>query len=412
MNEDLDSDLLPEVVPQAPFVVVDTAAEFHKALDTLIGGSGPLALDAERASGFRYSSRAYLVQAHRVGGPTFLIDPIGVGRLDALTSTLGDEEWIVHAAHQDLPCLRELGVEPQILFDTELGARLAGLSRVGLQGVVEDVLGLRLAKEHSAADWSTRPLPSEWLTYAALDVEVLPAVRDAIHAILVEAQKWDLAHEEFQAQLLPRQQSARQDPWRRLSGLHQLRTPAQLAIARELWRAREALAQETDTAPGRLVPDRALIAATLASPATKRDLAVLKEFTGRASRSHLDVWWEAIVTGRASDDLPPARVPSDGPPPPRVWADKKPDAWARLEGAKAFLASVSETTAIPVENLLLPDLLKRACWETPDLSQPTFDDWLRGHGARQWQIDLVGTGLLSVFVEARQSPGSSAQSDS
>jgi ribonuclease D len=392
---------LPAATAKAPIVLVEDRAAFRHALDGLLQGSGPLALDAERASGFRYSSRAYLVQAHRTGTPNYLIDPVGVGALDDITSELSELEWIIHAAHQDLPCLREAGVNPVTLFDTELGARLAGLPRVGLQGVFEDVLGLSLAKEHSAADWSTRPLPASWLTYAALDVEYLPQVRDEIHRILREQDKWDIAAEEFEAQLYLVPNAPRPEPWRRLSGLHQIRGPRKLAVARELWVARESFAEATDTAPGRLVPDRALVAAVLAEPSTKRDLAGLKSFTGRASRSELDRWWSAIERGRVTEELPEARSSSEGPPPPRVWAEKNPVAWARLSASKEELARLSEERSIPAENLLTPDFLRRLCWDAPmDISTPGIRQALLEKGARAWQTDIVAEALSAVFRTA------------
>jgi ribonuclease D len=398
-----DSPELPSATVQSPIILVETAQDFRKALDDLLAWDGPVAVDAERASGFRYSSRAYLVQVHRQGSANYLIDPIGVGSLEDITRELSDQEWIVHAAHQDLACLREVGVDPVTIFDTELGARLAGLPRVGLQGVVEDVLGLKLAKEHSAADWSTRPLPESWLTYAALDVELLPRVRDEIHRILSEQNKLDIALEEFRAQLELSPAPPRTEPWRRLSGLHSVRGPRALAMARELWLAREELAQTTDTAPGRLVPDRSLIAAVLADPASKSDLARLKEFHGRASRSHLGLWWEAMVRGRTTEDLPSPRASADGPPPPRVWSDKNPAAAQRLEAARAALATLSEELAIPAENLLTPDYLRRLCWEPPrDLTPEGLAEALTERGARSWQVSLLATPLCQAFVEAHQ----------
>ena len=399
MSDDVEeTPPLPPAVAKAPIVLVEDRAAFRLALDGLLQGSGPLALDAERASGFRYSSRAYLVQAHRTGTPNFLIDPVGVGALDDITHELSHLEWIIHAAHQDLPCLREAGVNPVTLFDTELGARIAGLPRVGLQGVVEDVLGLSLAKEHSAADWSTRPLPASWLTYAALDVEYLPQVRDEIHRILGEQGKADIAAEEFEAQLSLAPNAPRTEPWRRLSGLHQIRGPRKLAVARELWVTRESFAEETDTAPGRLVPDRALVAAVLAEPPTKRDLAGLKAFSGRASRSELDRWWSAIERGRATENLPEARSTSEGPPPPRVWAEKNPVAWARLSASKDELARLSEERSIPSENLLTPDFLRRLCWDAPlDISPPGIRQALLDKGARAWQVNIVAEALSTVF---------------
>ena len=405
MSEEIEEKApLPTATPHAPVVLVENTADFHTALDDLLGAEGPLAVDAERASGFRYSSRAYLVQVHRTGAANYLIDPVSVGHLGDITRTLGDLEWIIHAAHQDLACLREVGVDPQTLFDTELGARLAGLPRVGLQGVVEDILGLSLAKEHSAADWSTRPLPSEWLTYAALDVELLPRVREEIWRILSDAGKADLAREEFQAQLSLPPSRPRTEPWRRLSGLHQVRGQRALAIARELWLAREEFAEHTDRAPGRLVPDRSLVAAVLANPETKSDLAKLKEFHGRASRSELGRWWEAIERGRTTDDLPETRAPSEGPPPPRVWPERNPEAAARMSAAREALTRVAEERAIPSENLLTPDYLRRLCWDPPQPeTAASISAFLLDKGARPWQISLVAEALEQAFVDAHQS---------
>ena len=167
-----------EQAPHDTVDVIDTLDEFHAAIKVISAGTGPVAIDAERASGYRYSQRAYLIQIFRRGAGTFLFDPPAIGDLSELNAVIGDVEWVFHAASQDLACLREVGLDPSRIFDTELGARLAGLARVGLGTVVEELLGVHLAKEHSAADWSTRPLPQSWLVYAALDVELLVDLRE------------------------------------------------------------------------------------------------------------------------------------------------------------------------------------------------------------------------------------------
>ena len=224
--------------------VIDTEDEYLDAISQIQAGNGPIAVDAERASGYRYSQRAYLIQMYRRGSGVFLFDPPAIGRFDALNDVIRDEEWIIHAASQDLACLREVGLDPTRIFDTELAGRLLGLDRVGLGAVVEELLGIHLAKEHSAADWSTRPLPEPWLEYAALDVELLVDVRDKLDAMLTESGKQEIAAQEFEATRLRQPKLVRQDPWRRLSGLHGVRGARSLAIARELWTARDALARE------------------------------------------------------------------------------------------------------------------------------------------------------------------------
>ncbi|TPX05287.1 ribonuclease D, partial [Schumannella luteola] len=341
--------------------VIDGRDEYLEAVEQLARGNGPFAVDAERASGFRYSQRAYLIQVFRRGAGAFLFDPPAIGDFHELAEVMRGEEWILHAASQDLACLREVGLDPSTIFDTELGARLAGLPRVGLATVVEELLGIHLAKAHSAADWSTRPLPQGWLVYAALDVELLPDLRDRISELLHAAGKEEIARQEFGA-VLEKAAPVRQEPWRRLSGMHSLRTPRQLAIARALWLARDELAQQLDTAPGRLVPDLSLVAVAKAQPASKRDLAALKDFTGRASRRELERWWAAVERGTADAEPPSMRGTGDGVPAPRAWADKNPEADRRLKLARAAVGARAEELEIPVENVLTPDTLRRVAW--------------------------------------------------
>jgi ribonuclease D len=402
----------PEAVqaPHAQVTVIDSREEYLAAVDAIAAGNGPIAIDAERASGFRYSQRAYLIQIFRRGAGTFLFDPPAIGSFSELNDAIREEEWILHAASQDLSCLREVGLDPTRLFDTELGARLVGLPRVGLGTVVEELLGIHLAKEHSAADWSTRPLPQAWLVYAALDVELLVDLREVMGDLIAAAGKTAIVEEEFAAVLTRDLKPVREQPWRRLSGLHSLRGIRNLAVARELWVARDAYAREIDTAPGRLVPDSALVAAARVLPASKRDLVGMKEFTGRASRTQLDRWWEAIQTGLSTEDLPPARVTGEVIPPPRVWSDKNPQADRRLKAARAAIAGLSEELNVPLENLLTPELLRRLAWNPPaELELPAIENALTDMGARPWQISTTAPSIHQAFVEAGQKPDAPAE---
>jgi ribonuclease D len=383
--------------------VIATRDEYARAVDLLAAGNGPVAVDAERASGYRYSQRAYLIQMFRRGSGTFLFDPPAVGRLDEVQRAIADDQWVLHAASQDLACLREVGLDPVDVFDTELAARLLGMPRVGLGTVVEELLGIHLAKEHSAADWSTRPLPEPWLVYAALDVELLVDLRDTMAPMLEEAGKSEIARQEFQAELDKQAKPARTDPWRRLSGIHAVKGLRNLAVARELWLARDELAQERDIAPGRLVPDTSLTAAAKAIPSSKSALGAMREFSGRASRTELDRWWNAIERGKTTVDLPVLRGNSDSIPPPRAWADRNPDADRRLKNARLAVAAVSEELTIPVENLLTPELLRRLAWSPPEpIDRETIATTLESSGARPWQIEATAGPIAAAFVEPDQ----------
>jgi len=388
----------------ADYEVIDQLARAEEAARLLGDGEGPVAVDVERASGFRYSQRAYLVQVYRRGAGVFLFDPPPIGDFRALQDAIGGEEWVLHAASQDLPSLREIGLEPASIFDTELAARLLGHERVGLGAVVEDTLGITLAKAHSASDWSTRPLPQSWLEYAALDVEHLVDVRDKLVQELVEQGKSGFADEEFRAVLEREPKPPREEPWRRLSGLHTVRGRKALAVARELWIAREEFAREEDVAPGRLVPDRALVAAVIANPASKSALGALKEFTGRASRSQLDRWWAAIEAGRAVTELPLERsTGGDTLPPPRAWVDRNPEADARLKAARPVVEHRAEELHMPTENLLTPELLRRVAWSPPQpLTAASVGEALAVLGARSWQIAQTAQVIADAFVDSVQ----------
>ena len=377
--------------------VVVTERDLVRAVEALASGTGPVALDAERASGYRYGQRAYLIQIRREGSGTWLIDPIACPDLSPIGEVLSEVEWILHAATQDLPCLAEVGMRPARLFDTELGGRLVGLPRVGLAAVVEHYLGLTLAKEHSAVDWSTRPLPEPWLRYAALDVEVLAQVRDLMAEDLASQGKTAWAEQEFDSLTRFTGPPVRLEPWRRTSGLHKIRNRRGAAMVRELWQARDAIAVETDIAPGRILSDAGVVELATKAPKTAADIS--QHVGGRVLRSvrrYQQEWLDALERARqlSDTDLPVLTVRSDGPPPARAWADRDPVAAARLSQARSAMGEFAAAHQIPVENLLSPDCLRRMLWAPGQhLGEPTLDSIsqaLRGLGARQWQIDIAG----------------------
>ncbi|OZM71169.1 ribonuclease D [Amycolatopsis antarctica] len=397
--------MLREPADGTPPVVAEVAA-LEKACAALAAGTGAIAVDTERASGYRYWPKAYLVQLRREGAGTVLVDPIPLeGELAPLAEVLNGTEWVLHAASQDLPCLTELGLRPPSVFDTELAGRLAGYDRVALGTLVERLLGYQLEKGHSAADWSKRPLPVDWLNYAALDVELLLPLRESLEAELHAQGKLEWARQEFEAVRTAPPPPPRAEPWRRTSGIHKIRQPRGLAAVRELWQARDEMARKRDRAPSRVLPDSAIVSAVLADPTTNAELQALPVFGGRIQRRYAGMWLRHLQTARGlpKDELPSAAQPSDGPPPANRWADKDPDAAARLSAARAGLAAVAEQHGLPVENLLLPDLLRRTCWRPPeDRGAHGVAEALRAGGARPWQVDLTTAGISAALHETAE----------
>lgn len=384
--------------------LVETKTQLDEAVATLSKCEGPFALDAERASGFKYSQRAYLIQVHRQGSPIYLIDPISVkdsfedDSFEELALLLASDEWILHAASQDLPCLRELGITPTRLFDTELGSRIAGLPRVGLGAVTEHFLNVKLAKEHSAVDWSIRPLHADWLNYAALDVDVLIELRAGVANSLEEQGKSAWAAQEFANVASMQPKDPKIDRWRGMTGIHEIKDARSLAIARELWKARESLAEKLDVSPGRLIPDSSIVGLAANPVKSRPELAASKSFSGRASRTYLDTWWAALSDGLNTRDLPPTRLPHVGIPNHRTWANRFPEAEARLKIAKTVMQELSTKHLLPVENLLTPDFLRQLCFQPPtEITTITVAEFLTNLGARAWQVELCTTSLVEAF---------------
>ncbi|MFC7374257.1 MULTISPECIES: ribonuclease D [unclassified Brachybacterium] len=363
----------------------------------------PVAVDAERASSYRYSPRAYLVQLRTEAAGTLLIDPLAFTMPSTLLDLLASREWVLHAADQDLPSLAELGMKPGSLFDTELAARLLGMERVGLGAVVEDTLGLRLAKEHSAADWSKRPLPPGWLTYAALDVEVLVEVRDVLEQRLRDAGKEDWARQEFEYERTRELGPPRSASWRGMHGLGSLRSARQLAAAREMWLRRDEIARSEDLSPHRVIKDRDIVAA--AKEATRGREAFERALPAKLRGK--DIWWKAA---RSGIELPASHLPERSersyPPPHKLWAKKYPEVWERYQVVRTAIGERAEDLELPAENLVQPSLLRHWVWEHESVPEETvLEEELVALGARPWQAHQAAPVIHRALTEqSEQSP--------
>lgn len=399
-----------------------TADEIADAGRLLASGTGPLAVDTERASAYRYDDRAFLVQLRREGAGTILIDPETVpGAIaeSALAEFLNPLDWVVHAAVSDLPCLSDLGLHPTSLVDTEIAGRLLGLPKVNLAAMTEELLGVTLAKGHGREDWSLRPLPPEWLDYAALDVELLVELSDALSAALAELDRIEWLRQESEAVRAAHAPGMNVVPdgerWRSMKGVGKLKRPEQLVAGRELWLARDRMARERDVSPVTVLPHDVLASIAEKLPRTEADMAALKGFP-RRRRGATKLWMREL---RSALELPrdswPARERNSGSPRPhhRTWEDRAPEAAAVLDRLKDGHELLAEDLAIAPETLFRPSDLRDVAWTMSGAGGgdvPATDGEVRrmlaGMGARAWQVDLMA-GLVSeaVLLPRRQPLG-------
>lgn len=361
-----------------------------------------IALDVERASSFRYSARAYLVQAKTESAGILMFDPLAFQIPETFRALVNAQPWVLHAARQDLPSLAMLGLTPPALFDTEVAARLLGYPRVGLGAMTEELLGVRLAKEHSAANWSKRPLPDSWLDYAALDVEYLAPLQAALTERLRDTEKLAWAREEFEFESTFSNPAQSDEPWRSLHGIGQLRHPKQLAVARALWEHRDSIARDADIAPFMVVRDKYLIAMVKAASRSRAefDKALPKTL------KHREVWWREA---RAARELPaahlPERVSSHEIPHHKMWTRKHPDAAAGYAKLREGLLQRADELSMPVENLISPGYARHYVWSLlgpgkttgKPADEDTVKEQLVAAGARPWQAAQVAPIVLRTF---------------
>lgn len=412
--------------------VIDTLAGFREACDALAAASGPLAADAERASGYRYGHEDWLVQFKRGDAGIMLFDPVALGQAGAdwadFNRAVGDATWILHDSMMDLPGFGDLGMTPQRLFDTEIAARLLGMHRFGLAAVIEHYLGVTLAKEHSAADWSYRPLPRDWRNYAALDVELLIELESLMRRDLREHGKDEWAEEEFafalREGLAPK--PAHPAPWMRISRITQLgRDRRGLAIAKSLWEERDRLARQYDIAPSLLLADSSIMEAAQKKPHNVREFRAIRclnervrMHTGSAQDKMFEryapiqrevkprVWKDAI---QRALDLKPSELPvmpasnqpgeneTNAPRSMRLWQTRHPERYERLQRVRKVVNQIGEDTRTPAEIIVKPQILRNLCW-LDDPSKVDVTRFLEEQGARTWQVKLIAASVSRVIM--------------
>jgi len=173
-----------------------------------------------------------------------------------------------------------------------------------------------------------------------------------------------------------------------------------------LWTVRDEIAQRRDIAPGRILPDSAIIDAATADPKTLDELVALPIFGGKRQRRSAATWLAALQAARESPGPGDETEPPNGPPPPARWARRRPEAAVRLDAARAALRELSEQVTVPSENLVTPDLVRRLCWdwEGTDDTTAAVDKFLAAGQARNWQRELV-VPVLAAALQPRPNDG-------
>ena len=393
--------------------LISTEDELKNAARVLANGHGPLAVDTERASAYRYGDRAFLLQLKRAGSGLFLVDAEACrSDMGLLAPVVNRLTWIIHSARTDLPALLDMGLAPHRLLDTELGCRIAGLKKVNLGDMVDGLVGYRLAKEHGHENWSRRPLPNEWLDYAALDVECLLELSTAVAGLLSELDRfawWTEECEYIRTSTLADAPSV--EPSLRVKGLNNLSTPAQRELAFTLSRERDQRARAVDRSPHRVLSNSDLIAIARKNPRTIQEMMDATHFRSmRNARS----WWSVIqgehdkTTASPSgiarshcaidDDWGPSRHRGHHSDTHYAGGRRFPNSerGQKAEGLYSLCSEainvVSEQTGIPHEVIITPQIVRLMAWHfssEPQAHATDIDMFFARHGVRRWQRRIV-----------------------
>ena len=350
-------------------------------------GGGPLAVDTEADSFHHYREKVCLVQLS-AGGRHALIDPLASIELTPLKAPLEDGaiRKLLHGADYDIRLLsRDFGLIVSGLGDTMIAARLLGEPALGLAALLEKHLGVVLDKAHQRADWSKRPISDPMRAYAVEDTRHLEALTsildDRLHALGRSA--W--MREECTRLEGVRWRDRRDDdpePYRRTKGAKTL-DRAGLAVLRELWGWRDAMARKRDKPLFRVLRDETLLALAKTPPSSIGDLTRVKGFPDYLVRSPSG--HEVIEAARRGVACPETD-----------WPEIRVESRERLEPAVetriAFIRQRRDELALSLEldpSVLLSrgvveEMAKR--WEAGD------DPWGIAE-LREWQAGLLRPAL-------------------
>jgi ribonuclease D len=362
-----------------------------RAVAQRIGDTDLVAADTEAAGYHRYHDRVCLLQLS-TRAETFVIDALAIDALDPLTQLFAspDTEVVLHDADFDLRLLaRDFAIGVRGLFDTKIAAQFVGEQAVGLAGLVEKHLGIRLEKKHQRADWAQRPLPTEMLEYAAEDTRYLPALRDALRDALIERGRLAWAEEEFRLQEAVRWQPVENgDAFLRIKNARDLK-PRQLAALRELYAWREAVARERDVAPFRIVNNEVLVAVARSLPRTAAQLAATPGVPPAIAQRRGS---ELLAAVRAALELPEADLPVRPRGPARSPLDPEFD--RLVEKLKSVRDTAADTLGLERGFLMPRYQLERIARDRPrDIEE------LRASGdVRAWQVDALGAAVLRAVA--------------
>ncbi|MFW9856432.1 MAG: ribonuclease D [Candidatus Thorarchaeota archaeon] len=254
--------------------------DYNQVIDEIRGGR-IIGVDLEADSFHRYYEKICLIQ---IGTPAdiYLIDPLAGLDISPVKEILEDPaiEKVMHDPTYDITLLKKtLSIAPRSIFDTSIAGQHLGFRKLGLDNLLKQVLQVEHTKKLNKVDWAKRPLPKEWIAYAATDVRYLIELRELFLEKLPR-------YEEFKEKcsrlerIMPKEKQFNPENFIKIGGASELSFYSR-KVLKALYSWRDVEARRQDRAPFMILDKKKLIAIAEATIKTPEDI---KQFLGRRQR--------------------------------------------------------------------------------------------------------------------------------
>ncbi len=242
-----------------------------------ITGHDQLGVDTEFMREKTYFAQLCLLQIS-TRDAIYCVDPLVENSQEEFWKQLLAGSWVVHSARQDIEVVYQTaGAMPREIFDTQIAAGLLGMpAQVGYAGLVKELFDVDMAKSHTRADWTKRPLAEAVLDYAAEDVEYLLPAADVLSEGLDKKGRLDWARQDSELLLDPALYDiSGAQAVDRLKGARNFRGAKRAAAVRlATWREEEAI--QRNRPRQWIIRDNVLLDIAYKLPSSQRQLAEIE----------------------------------------------------------------------------------------------------------------------------------------
>ena len=348
-----------------------------------------LAVDTEANSLFAYQEQVCLIQIS-TETKDYIIDPLPLKDLAPLGRIFKNPaiEKVFHASEYDILIMHDdFDFEFSNLFDTMLAAQILGRKKLGLDSLLEQIVGIKVNKKYQRADWGKRPLSNDMLQYAQMDTHYLIKIRQSLAAELEEKGFNSIAAEDFKRACRVQRQSKEENTascWR-INGARKL-PPQKAAVLAKLCEYREDVAQKRNLPVFKVLSAKTLLLLAEESPTSENQLLGLNIPGGKALERHAEGLVGAIQEGLTSKpELPPRKERLDDS---YLAREKALRDWRKINARKM---NVNSAVVLPRE--IMYSLISQNPKTRTELVGLLKDV--------PWRLDKFGDEILTVLAKTR-----------